>query len=62
MGYRLSRGVEKEAFAKQLGAKYYIHTRKSESGGAVELQKLGGAVLILTRRRMGMLLRRCWVN
>ncbi|KAF2492045.1 GroES-like protein [Lophium mytilinum] len=49
----LSRGPEKEAFARQLGASHYIDTEKSESGGVVELQALGGAALILTTAPSG---------
>lgn len=41
----LSRGSEKEAFARELGAHEYIDITKEEAGEA--LQKLGGASLIV---------------
>ena len=49
MGYRvvaLSRGSEKEEFARKLGAHEYIDTGKNDTGEA--LQRLGGASLIVT--------------
>jgi D-arabinose 1-dehydrogenase-like Zn-dependent alcohol dehydrogenase len=48
MGYEvavLSSGDDKADFAKQLGAHHYINTKKSDP--AVELQKLGGAAIIV---------------
>lgn len=48
MGYQvaaLSSGDDKADFAKQLGAHYYINTKSSNA--AEELQKLGGAALIV---------------
>ncbi|KAK3347208.1 alcohol dehydrogenase [Lasiosphaeria hispida] len=47
-GYRvvaLSRGADKEKFARQLGAHEYIDTAKEDGGEA--LRKLGGAALIM---------------
>lgn len=49
MGYRvvaISRGSDKEAFARQLGAHEYIDASKDDPGEA--LRKLGGAKLIMT--------------
>lgn len=48
-GYRvvaISRGTEKEEFARQLGAHDYIDTTKADAGEA--LAALGGAALIVT--------------
>jgi D-arabinose 1-dehydrogenase-like Zn-dependent alcohol dehydrogenase len=48
-GYRvvaLSSGPDKEAFARQLGAHYYIDGSKEDQAQA--LQKLGGADMIVT--------------
>ncbi len=42
----ISRGADKEDFARQLGAHEYIDTDKGEPGAALE--KLGGAALIMT--------------
>lgn len=47
-GYRviaLSRGADKEAFARQLGAHEYVDTTKGDAGAA--LKALGGADLIV---------------
>lgn len=41
----IARGKDKEAFAKQLGARYYIDSRSSDP--AAELNKLGGAKVII---------------
>ncbi|KAH6853758.1 chaperonin 10-like protein [Chaetomium sp. MPI-CAGE-AT-0009] len=49
MGYRvvaISRGADKEAFARQLGAHDYIDSSKEDAGEA--LRKLGGARLAMT--------------
>ncbi len=49
MGYRvvaISRGADKETFARQLGAHEYVDTNKEDAGEA--LRKLGGAKLIMT--------------
>lgn len=49
MGYRviaISRGSDKEEFARKLGAHEYIDTSKGDPGEA--LQKLGGASLIVS--------------
>lgn len=49
MGYRvvaISRGADKEAFARQLGAHEFVDTSKEDPGGA--LRRLGGAKLIMT--------------
>lgn len=48
-GYRvvaISRGSDKEAFARELGAHEYIDTSKVDAGEA--LKALGGAALIVT--------------
>lgn len=48
-GYRvvaISRGADKEKFARELGAHEYIDTNQGEPGAA--LSKLGGAALIVT--------------
>jgi D-arabinose 1-dehydrogenase-like Zn-dependent alcohol dehydrogenase len=48
MGFKtvgIARGEEKEALAKQLGAHYYIDSQAQDA--AAELQKLGGAKVIL---------------
>lgn len=48
-GYRVvavSRGADKEKFARQLGAHEYIDTTKVEAGAA--LKEMGGAALIVT--------------
>ena len=48
MGYRtvaIARGQDKEALARQLGAAYYIDSQNSDP--AAELQKLGGAKVII---------------
>lgn len=48
-GYRvvaISRGADKEKFARELGAHEYIDTDKTEAGEA--LKKLGGARLVVT--------------
>lgn len=48
MGFRtiaIARGKDKEPLAKQLGAKYYIDSQSTDV--AKELQKLGGAKIIL---------------
>jgi len=41
----IARGKDKEAFAKQLGARHYIDSRESDP--ATELNKLGGAKIII---------------
>jgi len=49
MGFRtvaIARGVDKEALALKLGAKHYIDSTKSDVGA--ELQKLGGAKVVLS--------------
>lgn len=49
LGYRvvaISRGSDKEAYARQLGAHEYIDTDKGDAGEA--LKQLGGASLIVT--------------
>ncbi len=49
MGYRvvaISRGADKEAFARELGAHDYVDTTTQDAGD--ELRKLGGAKLIMT--------------
>jgi D-arabinose 1-dehydrogenase-like Zn-dependent alcohol dehydrogenase len=48
-GYRvvaISRGTEKEDFARKLGAHEYIDTNKVDAGQA--LRELGGAALVVT--------------
>lgn len=48
MGFRtvgIARGKDKEAFAKKLGAHYYIDSQAQDP--AAELQKLGGAKIII---------------
>jgi D-arabinose 1-dehydrogenase-like Zn-dependent alcohol dehydrogenase len=53
-GYRvvaISRGGEKEEFARKLGAHEYIDSSKGDAGEA--LQKLGGAALIVTTSPSG---------
>lgn len=48
MGFRtvaIARGKEKEAFARELGALYYIDSRAQDP--AAELAKLGGAAVVL---------------
>ena len=48
MGFKtvaVSRGKDKEALAKKLGAHYYIDSADGSAAG--ELQKLGGARVIL---------------
>ena len=47
----ISRGADKEDFARQQGAHEYIDTNKSEPGAALE--KLGGAALIATTNPNG---------
>ena len=42
----ISRGAEKEAFARKLGAHEYIDTSKVDAGQA--LKEMGGAALIVT--------------
>lgn len=42
----ISRGADKEKFARQLGAHEYIDTNKVEAGAA--LKEMGGAALIVT--------------
>lgn len=49
MGYRvvaISRGADKEPFARQLGAHEYVDASKEDPGEA--LRKLGGAKLVMT--------------
>ena len=49
LGYRviaLSRGSQKEEFARQLGAHEYVDSSKGDTGEA--LQRLGGASLIVS--------------
>jgi alcohol dehydrogenase/propanol-preferring alcohol dehydrogenase len=41
----IARGKDKEAFAKQLGARHYIDSRSSDP--AAELNKLGGAKVVI---------------
>ena len=41
----IARGADKEAFARQLGARHYIDSRAQDV--AAELQKLGGAAVVL---------------
>ena len=48
MGFRtvaIARGKDKELLARQLGAAYYIDNQNSDP--ATELQKLGGARVVL---------------
>ena len=49
MGYHvvaISRGADKKAFARQLGAHEYVDTSKEDPGEA--LRRLGGAMLVMT--------------
>src|SRR5262249_61032873 len=41
----IARGKDKEAFAKQLGARHYIDSQESDPAG--ELNKLGGAKVVI---------------
>src|SRR4029077_17406416 len=41
----IARGKDKEAFAKQLGARHYVDSRESDP--AAELNKLGGARVVI---------------